>query len=185
MGKFLLGVVFTIVLLLLVAIGAALLGMLPTRANTSPSKLESQIAMSALDNSVERHAPRANNPIHATDENLITGVKIYTMNCAMCHGGVDKHPAQLAESLYPPPPNLMTDPDDDPEWHIYYVIKNGVRYSGMPAWDKSLSTDDIWKVTAFLSRVEKLSPAVQDFIKTSTGQAPPEPVPAKSDHHHH
>jgi len=38
--------------------------------------------MSALDNSVDRHAPRINNPVPPTDENLIAGLKLYTMNCA-------------------------------------------------------------------------------------------------------
>ena len=172
MAKFVLGIVFAVVVLLLAGIGLALLGFLPTRANTPPSKMEGQIAMGALDSSVERHAPRVDNPVPATDDNLIEGLKIYTMNCALCHGGIDRQASQLEHSLYPPPPNLITDPDTDPEWHIFYVVKNGVRYSGMPAWDKSLSADDMWKVTAFLSRIEKLPPGVQEYWKKATGGAP-------------
>jgi hypothetical protein len=53
------------------------------------------------------------------------------------------------------------------------MIHNGVRYTGMAAWDRTLSEPDIWKVTAFLTRVEKLPPAVQDFWKKSTGVNPP------------
>ena len=187
MAKFILGIVFAVVVLLLAAIGLALLGFLPTRANTSPPKMESQIAMGALDSSVERHAPRVNNPVPATDDNLIEGLKIYTMNCALCHGGIDRHPSQLEHSLYPPPPNLISDPDTDPEWHIFFVIQNGVRYSGMPAWDKSLPADDIWKVTAFLSRIEKLPPGVQEYWKKATGGAPVVTTPSgeKKDHDHH
>jgi thiosulfate dehydrogenase len=187
MIKFILGIIFAVVLLLLVAIGIALLGFLPMRANTAPPKLESRIAMGALDSSVERHAPRANNPVPITDDNLIEGLKIYTMNCALCHGGIDRQPSQLEHSLYPPPPNLISDPDDDPEWQIFYVIRNGVRYSGMPAWDKSLSNEDMWKVTAFLSRVEKLPPGVQEYWKKATAGAPVVSAPSveKSDHHDH
>ncbi|MGB7643287.1 MAG: hypothetical protein WBL82_18495, partial [Terriglobales bacterium] len=112
MGKFILGIVFAVVLLLLIAIGCALLGFLPMRANSSPSKLEGQVAMGALDSSIERHAPRLANPVPVTDDNLIDALKIYTMNCALCHGGLDRQPSQLAQSLYPPPPNLISDPDD-------------------------------------------------------------------------
>ncbi|MFZ3342706.1 MAG: hypothetical protein WA213_17610, partial [Terriglobales bacterium] len=83
MAKFVLGIVFAVVVLLLAGIGLALLGFLPTRANTPPSKMEGQIAMGALDSSVERHAPRVDNPVPATDDNLIEGLKIYTMNCAL------------------------------------------------------------------------------------------------------
>jgi thiosulfate dehydrogenase len=187
MGKFILGIIFAVVLLLLIAVGFALLGFLPMRANTSPPKLEGQIAMGALDSSVERHAPRLGNPVPVTDDYLIDALKIYTMNCALCHGGFDRQPSPLAHSFYPPPPNLISDPDDDPEWHIFYVIKNGIRYSGMPAWDKSLSTDDMWKLTALLTRIEKLPSGVQDYLKKSTSGAPvvSAPTPDKGDHHEH
>ncbi|MGA9353965.1 MAG: cytochrome c [Terriglobales bacterium] len=187
MGKFIFGIVFAVVLLLLIAVGTALLGFVPMRANTSPPKLESQIAMGALDSSVERHAPHLSNPVPVTDDNLIDALKIYTMNCALCHGDVNRQPSALAHSLYPPPPNLITDPDDDPEWHIFYVIKNGIRYSGMPAWDKSLSSDDMWKLAALLTRIEKLPPGVQEYLKKTTSGAPAvsPPIPDKGDHHDH
>ena len=144
MRNFVLGIVVTILVLLIGSLGLALLGFLPTRANTTPPAMESHIAMSAMDSSVERHAPRVNNPVPPTDENLIEGVKIYTMNCALCHGGIDRQASPLASSFYPPPPSLLVDSPDDPEWHLYYVIRNGVRYTGMPAWDKALSETDIW-----------------------------------------
>jgi len=173
MRSFILGIVITILVLLIGGLGFALLGFMPTRANSTPPEMESHIAMSALDNSVERHAPRVNNPVPPTDENLIAGLKIYTMNCALCHGGIDRQPSSLEKSFYPPPPNLILHPPDDPEWHVFYVIHNGVRYSGMPAWDKTLSEPDIWKLTAFLTRVDKLPPAVQDYWKKSSGVNPP------------
>ena len=173
MRNFIFGVVVTILVLAIGGAGLALLGFIPTNANTTPLKMERQIAMSALDASMERHAPRVNNPVPPTDENLIEGIKTYTMNCAGCHGGLDRKPVELGRSFYPPAPNLILDPLDDPEWHVFYVIRTGVRYTGMPSWEKNLSATDLWKVTAFLTRVEKLPPAVQDFWKKSTGISPP------------
>ncbi len=173
MRNFILGIVITILVLLIGGLGIILLGFLPTRANVAPPKMERHIAMSALDNSVERHAPRLNNPVPPTDENLIEGLKIFAMNCALCHGGIDRRPSALEKSFYPPPPNLILHPPDDPEWHLFYVIRTGVRYTGMPAWDKALSEPDIWKLAAFLTRVDKLPPAVQDYWKKSTGVNPP------------
>ena len=183
MRNFILGIVFTILVLLIGGVGLALLGFLPTRANMPPSQTEAHFAMSALDNSVDRHAPRANNPVPPSDENLIAGLKIYTMNCALCHGGIDRKPSTLEKSFYPAPPNLILDPLDDPEWHIYFIIHNGVRYTGMPAWDKTLSEDDMWKVTSFLSHVEKLPPAVQDFWKKNGGALPAEGATEQPEHH--
>lgn len=183
MRNFVLGIVLTIVVLLIGGLGLALLGFLPTRANIAPSKTESHIAMSALDNSVERHAPRVNNPVPPTDENLIEGLKLYTMNCAACHGGIDRQPSPLEKSFYPAAPSLILDPPDDPEWHVFYVIRNGVRYSGMPAWDKTLPDSDIWKITAFLARIEKLPPAVQEYWKNSSGVNPPSGEPEGHEEH--
>ena len=190
MGKFILGIVFAVIVLLLVAFGLATLGLVPTRANVTPSQSEAHFAMSALDSSVDRHAPHLNNPVPVTDENLIEGLKLYTMNCALCHGGVDRHPGQFEHSLYPAPPNLITDPDTDPEWHVFYIVKNGIRYTGMPAWDKSLPDDDMWKITAFLSRVDKLPAGVQEYWKKAAGGAvpvaeSPSEKPEKKDRHDH
>lgn len=175
MRNFILGIVFTVLVLLITGAGFALLGFLPTRANATPPRVEKQIASAALDASMERRAPRVNNPLAPTNENLIDGMKIYTMNCANCHGGIDRKPAQLAHSLYPPPPNLIAEPLDDPEWHVYYAIRTGVRYTGMPAWEKNLSENDMWKLTAFLTRIEKLPPAVQDYWQKASGTAAPTP----------
>ena len=173
MRNFIFGVVITILVLAIGGTGLALLGFVPTNANTSPPKIEQQIAMSALDASMERRAPRVNNPVPPTDENLIEGIKIYTMNCAGCHGGLDRKPLEFGRSFYPPAPNLILDPLDDPEWHVFYAIRTGVRYTGMPSWEKNISETDIWKVTAFLTRVEKLPPAVQDYWKKAAGTNPP------------
>jgi mono/diheme cytochrome c family protein len=182
MGKFILGVVLTVAVLLLLAAGLALLGFLPTKANGRPPEWEAHFAMSALDNAVDRRAQRLNNPQPPTDENLIAGMKIYTMNCAQCHGGIDRKPVAFGQSFYPPAPNLILEPDTDPEWHIFYIVKNGVRYTGMAAWDKTLSEDDMWKVTAFLSRIEKLPPAVQEFWKHSGGVVPEAGETEKHEH---
>jgi len=181
MRGFILGIFITILVLLIGGLGLALLGFLPTRANIAPPEMERHIAMSALDNSVERHAPRVNNPVPPTDENLIEGLKIYTMNCALCHGGIDRQPSALAKSFYPPAPSLILHPPDDAEWHVYYVIRTGVRYTAMPGWDKTLSESDMWKLTAFLTRSEKLPPAVQAYWNKSIGVNPPAAEPTERD----
>jgi hypothetical protein len=172
MSKFLLGVIVTLLVLILGGLGFAMLGFFPTAANVSPPHLETRISMGAVDASMERHAPHVTNPLAPTDQNLEDGMKLYTMNCALCHGGLDRKPSTLGSSFYPPVPNLVSDPPDDPEWHIFYTIRTGVRYTGMPAWDKTLPEQDLWKITMLLSHLEKLPPAVQDYWKTNFNAAP-------------
>ena len=172
MGKFILGVIFTLLVLILGGLGFATLGFFPTQANLAPPRWEHHLANTAVDASMERHPPHVTNPVPPTDQNLEEGMKLYTMNCALCHGGLDRKPAPLATSFYPPPPNLISDPPDDPEWHIFYTIRTGIRYTGMPAWDKALSEPDRWKVTMLLSHLDKLPPAVQEYWKTNFGVEP-------------
>jgi thiosulfate dehydrogenase len=173
MRNFILGVIFTLAVLILGGLSAALLGFIPTNANATPPKFESHLAMGAVDASTDKHAAHINSPVQPTAENLIDGMKIYTMNCAGCHGGLDRKPAVFGSSFYPPAPPLVTDPPDDPDWHTYYVIRNGIRYTGMAAWDKTLNDQDLWKVTLFLSHMEKLPAAAQEYWKNAVGTAPP------------
>lgn len=173
MGKFVLGIIVTILVLILGGLGFAMLGFFPTNANVAPPRLERRIAMGAVDASMERHAPHVTNPLPPTDDNFKDGMKLYSMNCAVCHGGLDRKPASLGNSFYPPAPNLVSDPPDDPEWHLFYTIRTGVRYSGMPAWDKTLTEQEMWKIASLLSHLEKLPPAVQDYWKSSFGTAAP------------
>ena len=172
MRNFVLGVVVTLVVIILGGLAYLMLGFFPTSADATPPPLERRIAMNAMDASMERHAPHVNNPVPPTDDNLIDGMKIYTMNCALCHGGLDMKPSPLEKSMYPGPPQLILAPLDDPEWHIYFAVRTGVRYTGMPAWGKVLSEQDMWKVTGFLSRIEKLPAAVQDYWKKNYGVVP-------------
>jgi mono/diheme cytochrome c family protein len=172
MGKFILGVIVTILVLILAVLGFAMLGMFPTNANVAPPHLEARVAMGAVDASMERHAPRVTNPLPPNDQNLEEGMKLYTMNCAVCHGGLDRKPASLAKSFYPPAPDLVSDPPDDPEWHIFFTIRTGIRYTGMPSWEKTLSEQDMWKITSLLSHLDKLPAGAQEYYKTTFGVAP-------------
>jgi thiosulfate dehydrogenase len=178
MRNFILGIVVVAVVVALAGFAIANFGLVPTKADATPPAWESHFAMGALDAAMERHAPRIANPVPPTDENLIEGMKIYTMNCALCHGTLDQKPSPLEHSLYPPPPQMILMPTDDPDWHVFYAVRTGVRYTGMPAWNHVLSEEDMWKVTAFLTRLEKLPPGVQDYWKKSFGVGP---LPAGAD----
>ncbi len=172
MRNFILGIVATVAVVLLVGFIVVHFGLMPTNADATPPAIEMRVAMSALDASMERHAPQIANPVPPTDENLIAGMKLYSMNCAVCHGTLDYNPSLLQHSMYPPPPQIIQDPLDDPEWHIFYAVRTGVRYTGMPAWNKALADQDIWKITAFLSRLDKLPSAVQDNWERTYGVSP-------------
>src|SRR5258708_30663518 len=105
MSKFILGVIVPLLVLILGGLGFAMLGFFPTNANVPPPSIEKRLAMGAVDASMERHAPRVTNPIPPNDQNFMDAMKPYTMNCALCHAGLDPKPASPSTSFSPPPPH--------------------------------------------------------------------------------
>lgn len=159
MKAFILGIVVTLVALVAAGYVSARFGLIDMRADQVPSRLETTLAGVAMDSSVARHAPALNESIQSSDANLLEGMKIYRDNCAQCHGDSQTPESTLAE--YPPAPQFMSDHGSMLDNQIFYIIKHGVRWTAMPGWEKRLSDEQIWKVTSFLSHMERLPPVVE------------------------
>ena len=142
------------------------------RADIPVDTLEKTIAMPSLDASVDRHAPEVNNPVEPTDVNLIAGMKIYQANCAVCHGDVNHSHGMLADALYPRAPQFVEDAPDMPEYQNFYIIEHGIRLTGMPAWKQSLSDQQMWQVTTFLSHMDKLPPEISQQWRAKSAETP-------------
>lgn len=171
MRKFIAGMVFALVAFILGAFIYARGGYMAVNADATPSRLEQWAANSALDAAIEHQAPQPQNPVPKTDANLIDGMKLYAMNCGVCHGGLDRKRNVLGSAFYPPAPQILVEALDDPEWHIFFAIKHGVRLTGMPAWGKVMSDDQIWKITAFVKNINQLPPAVEQQRKQMLGSS--------------
>lgn len=173
MIKFSVGFLAASVLLLAMVFCYVRFGFVDPRADIEPSSLETKIAMPALDASVDRRAPDKKNPIQPTEENLLTGMKIYQSNCSGCHGDISHRHLAFGDSFYPRAPQFAEDSPDMAENQNFYIIEHGIRLSGMPGWKDSLKETEIWQVTTFLSHMEKLPPRVLDAWKTASLGQPP------------
>ena len=165
MRNFVLGFVTGILALPASFLLLARLGLVPALANAAPPRWERAFAQIALSGYVSRHAPHLTNPVPATDENLLAGMKIFKDACAGCHGDPSAT-SDYGTSFYPRVPQFVASPPRKPDWQLFWIVRNGVRYSGMSAWDgqwhndKAVSDDHIWKVVTFLSRLDSLPPTV-------------------------
>ncbi len=171
MGKFIGGIVFAVVAFIVAMVIYGRGGYMAVNADATPSSVERWAANNALDAAIEHQAPQLNNPVAKTDANLIDGMKLYSMNCGVCHGGLDRKRNVLGGAFYPPAPQILVHPLDDPEWHIFFIIKHGVRLTGMPAWGKVMSDEDLWKITAFVKNIGQLPPAVEQQRKQALGSS--------------
>ncbi|HTV06162.1 MAG TPA: cytochrome c [Acidobacteriaceae bacterium] len=164
MKKFLLG--FIIALLLVpVAVWAYIsFGNPPVAVADPPFPFERQIARSPLHARIDREMPRTA-PIDATETNLEAGAHIYRQDCAACHGLPGRH-SDFAAYMYPDAPQLwkqhrqgVVGVSDDPPGETYWKVDNGIRLSGMPAFNKILTQTQMWQVTLLLADAEKPMPA--------------------------
>ncbi len=167
MLKFLLGFAVAVVVVLTAGFCYVRFGFVDPRADLPVDWLESKIAMPALDAAVDRRAPEAHNPLQPTDSNLIAGMKIYQTNCAGCHGDIQHSHAAFGDAFYPRAPQFAEDAADMPENQNFYIIQHGIRLSGMPGWKGTLSEQETWQVTTFLSHMDKLPAQVSEAWKTA------------------
>ena len=162
------GIVIGVALTLVVglAVGYVLVrsGSIPANADATPGKLETWMAGTSLSATLRRQAPKEQNPVALTDQNLSEGVDLFAQNCAVCHGSAkgDDAASPIAKGLYQKPPQFATDGvEDDPEGYSYWKIKHGIRLTAMPSFSQSLSDQRIWTIALFLKHMDKLPPTVQ------------------------
>jgi mono/diheme cytochrome c family protein len=91
-------------------------------------------------------------------QRIASGMALYKEHCAKCHGGPGVGPEAIALSMRPEPPNLVEPGRDWPDREIYWVIKHGVKMSGMPGWEYRLSEREMWDLTAFTKAMHTISP---------------------------
>ena len=162
MKKYVLGIV-TGLALAIIAVFTMGLGVLmyveqghvDPRADIPISSIEKNRAMGALDASLDRYAPHAKNPIQPTASTMSEGAKLYGTYCSRCHGVMDMSETAWRVRLYPPAPQFPKEPTDMEEFQNFYVIKHGVRWTGMPAWGGELSDDQIWTLVTYLNGMKE------------------------------
>ena len=162
---FLAGVLLTFGSLAAGAYGAACLGWIPANADEKPGALERKFAHTALDAWMEKNSPRQDNPVAATDENLLAGLKLYRNNCAGCHGDKDVV-AEFGRAFYPPAPQFSTQKTPrDADAVLFTFAKRGVRLTGMPAFGGMMKDEEIWTTVLFIKHLRELPPAVAEEWK--------------------
>ena len=158
------GVALTLAVALIGAYALVQSGLIPASADAKPGQLETWMARTSLNATLRREAPKDQNPVALTEQNLLNGVHLFAQNCAVCHGSAkgDASSSPIAKGLYQKPPQLATEGvEDDPDGVSFWKIKHGIRLTAMPSFRDSLSDQQIWTLALFLKHMDKLPPAVQ------------------------
>ncbi len=100
------------------------------------------------------------NPLAQNTDAVQEGQHIFMASCAMCHGTDGHALTGLGLAMYPPAMD-MTSPHVQhwTEAELFWIIQNGVRLTGMPAWKSMISEADTWKLVAFIRALPRLQSA--------------------------
>ncbi len=117
--------------------------------------------------SIEARASKLEVPALKDPARIRQGAGNYNAMCTGCHLAPDMDETELSKGLYPAPPNLSRKTVDAAE--AFWVIKHGIKASGMPAWGKSMDDEYIWNMVAFLQQLPKLDANQYQAIVASSG----------------
>lgn len=151
----------------LVAVTVFLLGLPAVNATSNPPRWEAALASRSFAASVARQAPKLDNPVAPTSENLRTWMKIFRDACSGCHGDFDKPSQWGTTDFYPRVPQFDSEPPSKPDWQLFWIVKHGVRHTGMGGVDGLMADEKVWKVATFLSHLKNLPPDVQSEWRAS------------------
>lgn len=109
-----------------------------------------------------------------TPQRLLAGGADYNDMCAGCHLKPGKRESDFSVGLYPSPPNLTqidvaADAMEKANQRRFWIIKHGIKASGMPAWGPTHDDERIWNMVAFLQRLPELTPAQYQILTARGG----------------
>jgi mono/diheme cytochrome c family protein len=161
-----------IVIIVLAAIVLVGLAMFPRdgfSARGNPSRFETFAAKSARRFSIPKAAREKKNPIPNTPEVVKGGMLHFADHCSTCHANDGSGRTEMGRNMYPKVPDMRkADTQNLSDGEIYYIIVNGIRLTGMPAWGQGGDDDrETWALVHFIRHLPKLTNAEQRQMKAA------------------
>ena len=172
-------------------------------AREQPTAMERWVAQKARSMAMPAEAKSRMNPIPSSAEALAGGRTHWADHCFSCHANDGSGETALGKNLYPPAPDMRLPATQQlTDGELFYIIQNGIRLTGMPAWGSGTSHDeeDSWKLVHFIRHlpqltleekraIQKLNPKSPDELREEEeeerflrGEDSHEATP---EHHHH
>lgn len=156
-------IIFTVVLTLVAMVVAFVIYIYSGSYNVSQLASHNATMKWAINTAKEKSISKSIRDIKVPPMNdtsmLIEGFSHYNEMCTTCHGGPGVSPDELAKGLYPLPPKFYKSDDMPEPAEAFWVIKNGIKYTAMPAFGPTHNDQKIWAITDFLlNKMNKMSP---------------------------
>ena len=180
MRKFLFGVIIGLALVPIAVYFYFSRGVAPVGTSAPPIPFEKTLARMALHARLDKEVPKTV-PIAADNAAYTAGAQVYKEHCAVCHGLPGQPQTAIARGMFPDPPKLMEGKGvtDDPPGETYWKVSGGIRMTGMPGFEKTLSTTQMWQVSVLCANADKMPAAVKDIFTGVPPVPPAAPVVKK------
>jgi len=143
-------------------------------ARDTPGAMETRLAITLQRLAIPRGARELVNPMQATPELLVEARRHFADHCASCHGNDGSGATEMGQKLYPRVPDMrLAQTQDLSDGEIYYIIENGVRFTGMPAWGTGGTNDgDTWHLVLFIRHLPKITDKDMRDMKEHNPRSP-------------
>lgn len=146
-----------IVILMLLGLAIVYSGIYNVAANYPDLAPIAWIFDTTLEHSVKHHASGIRVPALDNPAMVKAGFRLYAKACVGCHGAPGVEKEKVVKNFNPEPPELAESAGDWKANELFWITKNGVRMTGMPAWGGAFSDKQIWSIVAAVRRLAGLS----------------------------
>jgi len=157
-------------------------GQFDVAASTPDNKLVKTVLSTTRDRSVARRADGITPPKLDDPQMIRTGLVHYHEMCTTCHGAPGVEISEIGMGLNPEPPELAAHAAADPPGETFWIVKNGLKMTGMPSFGVTHSDQDIWAIVAFLRKMPKLTPPEYQAMVQQAGLGAPGAEKAEHEH---
>lgn len=162
-----------IVLLAAAAAGFVYSGIFDVAAAVAEPAWRAQLFEIVKDRSIDRRVGALPAPPPLGDPQLIrTGLIHFSEMCVVCHGAPGVPKSEIGMGLNPDPPDLAHEGAEQAPARLFWVLKNGIKMTGMPAFGMTHTDEQIWSMVAFLKQLPKLTPQQYSAMAQEAGVHP-------------
>jgi len=142
-------------------------GVMPLRASSGHWAITEWFLHFSMRRSIKTHALGISPPPLDDDSLAARGAAHFDLGCRPCHGSPAAERPAVARAMLPPPPELAPRIQHWTASDLFYIVKHGLKFTGMPAWPVQARDDEVWAVVAFLRRLPEMS--AHEYVALARG----------------
>lgn len=144
-------------------------------ARREPGPLEARVARALRSWAIPASAREAANPIPASPRAIAAGLAHFADHCAICHGNDGAGHTPIGRNLYPRAPDMRREATQRlTDGELFFIIENGVRLTGMPAWAGPGTAEGSWQLVHFVRHLPELTEEERARMEALNPRSPDE-----------